>query len=312
MCRGIPGKRKSEMNDIKDRPLAGLKIGVFGKGGGGKSTVTVLLAQTLTNRGYPVIILDADSTNLGMPSALGLDSSPRPLIEYFGGFVFSGGRVTCPVDDPEPLHGGTLALTELPEEYRRHTDQGIVYLEGAKMGGLGPGAGCDGPIAKIARDLRILPDGIPPVMLVDFKAGLEDSIRGVITGLDWVLIVVDPSAAAVEIALQMREMLSRLHEGWEPATAHLKQPELIEVARRSYREAHVRGWSVVINRVADEEIEAHLRSMLEQREIPVSGILRERKEIMRSWLKGESLKDPEALREVGELAARLEEQLRGE
>jgi CO dehydrogenase maturation factor len=299
------------MNEIKNLPLAGLKIGVIGKGGCGKSTVTVLLARTLRTRDYPVIILDADSTNLGMPAALGLDGPPHPLIEYFGGFVFSGGRVTCPVDDPAPLHGGTLALADLPEVYRKRTDQGIIYLEGGKMGGLGPGAGCDGPIAKIARDLRILPEGIPPVMLIDFKAGLEDSIRGVITGLDWVLVVVDPSVAAVGIALQIREMLSRLHEGWEPATAHLEQPELIEVARRAYREACVRGWSVVINRVADKEIEVHLRSMLEQGDVPVTGILRERKEIVRAWLKGESLQVPEALIEVDELASRLERQIGG-
>jgi hypothetical protein len=43
------------------------------------------------------------------------------------------------------------------------------------MGELGPGAGCDGPIAKVARDVRVRDgEGTPPV-LVDFKAGFEDS-----------------------------------------------------------------------------------------------------------------------------------------
>ena len=52
------------------------------------------------------MILDADSTNLGMPGALGLTSEPEPLLDLFGGMAFSGGRVTCPVDDPTPLPGG--------------------------------------------------------------------------------------------------------------------------------------------------------------------------------------------------------------
>ena len=37
-----------------EHPLAGKKIGLFGKGGAGKSTVTALLAQALLTRGYEV------------------------------------------------------------------------------------------------------------------------------------------------------------------------------------------------------------------------------------------------------------------
>jgi hypothetical protein len=36
-----------EINVMDDRPLAGLRIGIFGKGGAGKSTVTVFLADAL-------------------------------------------------------------------------------------------------------------------------------------------------------------------------------------------------------------------------------------------------------------------------
>jgi len=89
----------------KDRALRSKRIGVFGKGGAGKSTLVVLLARALRERGYAVCVLDADSTNIGLPQALGLDQSPIPLMEHFGGMIFSGGSVTCPVDDPAPLAG---------------------------------------------------------------------------------------------------------------------------------------------------------------------------------------------------------------
>jgi CO dehydrogenase nickel-insertion accessory protein CooC1 len=70
--------------------LAGMRIGVFGKGGAGKSTAVVLLANELQHRGYLVCILDADSTNLGFPLVLGIDGLPEPLMKYYGGTVFAG------------------------------------------------------------------------------------------------------------------------------------------------------------------------------------------------------------------------------
>ena len=78
-------------------------MGVFGKGGSGKSTFVALLAQVLQEKGYEVCVVDADSTNEGMSQALGVELSPRPLIDYYGGMVFGGGAVTCPVDDPTRL-----------------------------------------------------------------------------------------------------------------------------------------------------------------------------------------------------------------
>jgi CO dehydrogenase nickel-insertion accessory protein CooC1 len=56
----------------KQYQLAGKKIGFFGKGGAGKSTAVVLVAQALAEAGYTVCIVDADSTNIGLHQALGI------------------------------------------------------------------------------------------------------------------------------------------------------------------------------------------------------------------------------------------------
>jgi len=205
-----------------DHPLSHKRIGVLGKGGAGKSTVTVLLARELAARGYEVCVLDADSTNAGLHLALGSAEPPTPLIQYFGEMVFSGGAVTCPVDDPTPLPEAEFSLADLPTPYFKRLGGGICLLTGGKLGGHGPGLGCDGPIAKIARDLRINNDRSPALTLVDLKAGIEDSARGVLPSLDWAVVVVDPTTAAVQMAATVSQMVQEIQKGTPPATSHLE------------------------------------------------------------------------------------------
>jgi len=152
-----------------ERTLAGERIGVFGKGGSGKTTTSVLMAKVLRKQGYEVCVLDADSTNIGLYKTLGIDHPPDSLIDYYGGMVFSGGTVTCPVDDPTPLIGAEVSLDQLSTRFYAQTPEGIIYLSAGKIAGMGPGAGCDGPINKIARDFRLLSDRKSLVTLVDFS-----------------------------------------------------------------------------------------------------------------------------------------------
>ncbi len=270
----------------REKGLAGKRIGVFGKGGSGKSTFVVLLARKLRERGYEVCILDADSTNIGMPGALGIDRTPKTLIDYFGGMVFSGGLVTCPVDDPTPLPEAEFSLDELPSEFYAQSQDGITLLEVGKIGDQGPGAGCDGPISKVARDIKIHQNGEQPVTLVDFKAGFEDSARGVITSLDWAVVVVDPTVAAVEMAASMKDMVRQIKDGVLPATDHLESPELVEWANKIFGQARIKDVLIILNKVQDDETEEYLQSRLAEKGIEPIGIIHAQTAISISWLKG--------------------------
>ncbi len=288
-------------------PLNGKRIGLFGKGGAGKSTVTVLLARALRERGYPVCVLDADSTNIGLFRLFDISQSPKPLIDYFGGMVFSGGVVTCPVDDPTPLAGAEIKLETLQPEYYANNPDGITLLVAGKIGDHGPGAGCDGPVAKIARDLQIYIQGESPVTLVDFKAGFEDTARGALTSLDWAIVVVDPTIISLEMAINMKCMVEQIQAGVLPATAHLKSPELIAWANKIFTEACIEDVWFVLNRIQSAEEEKYLRQRLKEKGIEPMGVIHQDPSISRSWLKGTPIKAVEAMFDARKILDRLED-----
>ena len=289
-----------------NKALVGRRIGVVGKGGSGKSTTTVLIARGLRGRGYDVCILDADSTNVGLHQALGFNNPPGSLIDYFGGMIFSGGLVTCPVDDPTPLPGAEVDLKQLSGGYYGQNKDGILLLTAGKMGDKGPGAGCDGPINKIARDFKLQTEGTPPITLVDFKAGFEDSARGAITSLDWVIVVVDPTNAAVQMAIHMKMMVDQIKAGSPPATNHLESTEMVELAQRIFRESKIKGILVILNRIRDEETESYLRAKLRGGGIEPIGAIREDPEITITWLKGIPLESTETRNDIEDIIDAME------
>jgi CO dehydrogenase nickel-insertion accessory protein CooC1 len=286
--------------------LAGKRIGVFGKGGAGKSTFVALLATALQERNYEICVLDADSTNVGLAQALGANTPPQTMVDYYGGMIFSGGRVTCPVDDPTPLENAEISLDELPSQYYGRNEDGIFILNAGKIGGQGPGAGCDGPISKIARDMVITVANGKLITLIDFKAGFEDSARGVMVNLDWAVVTVDPTIASVNIAANMRDMVEQIKSNVLPATAHLENQALIALANRIFTEAKIAAVFVILNRVTGPEIESHLRETLTQYAIEPIGVIYEDPAIPPAWLWGKPLNATSALRDTRIIVDKLE------
>lgn len=293
----------TEGNEI----FADKRIGILGKGGSGKSTITVLLAKALRNYGYQVCVLDADSTNTGIHQALGFRKPPISLMDYFGGAVFSGGSVTCPVDDPTPLPGAEVFLEEISSKYYSQDQKGLFLLVLGKIGDKGPGAGCDGPISKITRDLRIHGIGNKPVTLIDIKAGLEDFTRGVVTGMDWLITVVDPSTAAIQIAGDIKNLVHQIKDGELPATEHLENSELVEEAKRIYRKARIKKHFVLLNKIRNKKIENYVKENLKEKGIKPIGVVHEDPSISLSWLEGKSMEGIKAKKDIMRTLKKLEQ-----
>ena len=269
--------------------LSGSKISFVGKGGAGKTTCLVLLAETLRRGGHEVCVLDTDSTNVGLHSALGIAESPRRLIDYFGGMVFLGGQVACPADDPTLLPNAAIDLANLSSEYVSRNDSGIFLLSAGKLEEFGVGAGCDGPLVKIARDLAVQYEGQPVTLLVDLKAGIEDTSRGVLVGMDQVVVVCDPSTAGLGVAASMKNLLDSLRRGAEPATQHIESLELAELARQLFRQSRLQRMHVLLNRVPDETSEEYMRQVLAGNSIEPTAVIPEVGGLREAWLRGTRL-----------------------
>ncbi len=61
-----------------------MKILIGGKGGSGKSTLSILLAKALKSAGHPVLLVDADESNLSLHRLLGAPA-PENLMKEMGG-----------------------------------------------------------------------------------------------------------------------------------------------------------------------------------------------------------------------------------
>lgn len=141
---------------------------------------------------------------------------------------------------------------------------------------------------------------------MDFKAGFEDTARGVITNLDWAIVLVDPTVAAIEMAVTMRDTIDQIKNGKLPATKHLEDPVLVAIANQMYTEAKIKGAFFVLNKIHDPEMERYLKKKLTERGIHPIGIIHEHPSITVSWLKGTPLEITEAREEVRKIVKELE------
>lgn len=238
------------------------KIAICGKGGCGKSVVSRLLADGLRSHGYRVLVVDADESNTGLPRMLGFEHPPKPLLDFFGGKekveselfdLISAGTAE---ESIQLLRSG-ISTRNLPPDY-------IVELNGIRLVEVGKilmsleGCGC--PMGIVSRSflnmLQLEPD---EVAVVDLEAGVEHFGRGVETGVDCVIVVVDPSIDSVHLAERISDMSDQMN--------------IADV------------W-VVLNKIASQNIADQLISRLNKIGIKVIGTIPMDDEIFESCLNG--------------------------
>ena len=166
---------------------SGLKIGVVGKGGVGKTTVSSLLARTYAGLGYRVVAVDTDSNpNLGI--SLGLDLAATEAIPVLPRSVVVGSR-------------GDYAVDELLDTFGVLTPSGVTVLSALRVTEAGAGCTCGGH-STVRSLLGEALEARADVTIVDMEAGIEHLSRsgGTLAHADILVIVMDPSRKSVVTA----------------------------------------------------------------------------------------------------------------
>lgn len=250
------------------------KIAICGKGGCGKSVVTRLLADGLSARGYRVLVVDADESNTGLPRMLGFDHKPKPLLDFFGGKEKVESEVSRLIsagatEESIQLLQNGISIKGLPPEYLVELDR-IRLVEIGKILMSLEGCGC--PMGIVSRSflnmLQLEPD---EVAVIDLEAGVEHFGRGVETGVDCVLVVVDPSIDSVHLAERINEMADQIN--------------IADV------------W-VVLNKIASQGVADQLTSRLNKIGVKVIGKIPMDDEIFESCLNGRPFQGRVAGKEV--------------
>ncbi|MBS7640763.1 MAG: ATP-binding protein [Candidatus Bathyarchaeia archaeon] len=245
-----------------------MKIMVCGKGGSGKTVLTILMAKVLLRK-FKVYIIDSDESNSLLPSFLGV-KQPKPLVEYVG-----GKREEEDFERMEPdivkalsMARGGIKLSSLPSEYIVTSSEGVSLVTIGKVREYGEGCAC--PFNILTRillgNLSLEED---EVVLIDTDAGVEHIGRRVEEVSDGIIVVVDPTAESLELALMLMKVAEKLGKSF---------------------------W-VIANKIT-EDIKDSIFEEASKMGLNIDGVVRFDKELYTSCLKREPLKSSIALSDV--------------
>lgn len=173
-----------------------LTLGVVGKGGVGKTTISGLLAAAYAGQGRRVVAIDTDSNpNLGM--SLGLTFAETESVPVLPRTALVG-------------TGGATTAEELIDAYGRPTPSGVTLLSAIKVAEAGAGCTCSGHAVVRSLLAQALLD--VDVTLVDMEAGLEHLSRsgGTLAHADVLLVVCEPTRKSVLTAARTLALATEL------------------------------------------------------------------------------------------------------
>lgn len=182
----------------RDNRLQIRKIAVCGKGGVGKSTVTALLSDVLSEMGYECLVIDTDHSNNGLFRKLGLEREPPPVFD----------TDTQSLRNADWMQADSIAFGDIPEKMAPYCGTRRLLASG-KIDD--PLQGCACAMSTSAQLLlqKLAPDS-RQIVIADQEAGVESFGRGIEAACDTVLIVVEPSMESLELAVKIQSMAQGL------------------------------------------------------------------------------------------------------
>ena len=185
-----------------------MKIAISGKGGVGKSTIAAALSLLLAEQGKKVLAVDADP-DANLASALGFTAREQESIVPISRQVeLIEERTGAKVNQYGQIFTLNPEVSDIAAKYATVRDGVALLVLGAVKRG---GGGCACPenvlIRALIADLILNKDD---VLIMDMEAGLEHLGRATTSGVDTMLVVVEPGFRSVEGAKRIVELANQI------------------------------------------------------------------------------------------------------
>lgn len=187
-----------------------LTIAVAGKGGTGKTTLCGLLIDYLARSGKgPVLAVDADA-NSNLNEVLGVE------VEYTLGGIREE-LTTADMQDESPIPAGVTKQEYLDYKF----NSALIEEDNYDMLVMGrtQGKGCYCYVNGLLQTQVSKYAGRYNYVVVDNEAGMEHISRGVLPGVDVILLVSDCSRRGVQAVGRIAELIGEM--GMKPKTVKL-------------------------------------------------------------------------------------------
>jgi len=173
-----------------------MKIAVSGKGGVGKSTVAASIALILAQRGGRVLALDADP-DANLAASLGIPKTVK-ITPISGEIALIEERTGAKIDQYGQIFKLNPNVSDVAEKFAvSHNGVDLLVLGAIKRGG----GGCACPenvfIKALVNDLVLYKN---ETLIMDMEAGIEHLGRATSSGVDVMVIVVEPGQRSLDCA----------------------------------------------------------------------------------------------------------------
>ncbi len=209
----------------------GFKVAVCGKGGVGKTLVAGTMARLLARRGFKVLAIDVDS-NPNLYRVLGI-APGTPLKPLIDDEQLVEEKTGARPGSWSTFFSLTPRVDDIPDRFSLVSPEGVkLLIVGMPRAGLGCMCPQNALVKALVDHIVLARD---EVVILDMEAGLEHFGRGTARGVDYLLVVMEPTVNSLENAARSVALAKELGIGkvWCVLNKVRSQEEVEYVQERS-------------------------------------------------------------------------------